>query len=108
MENQLDIQSLKGGAIIEMANKELQKMVDDVADINKKADSKRELTIKVALLPTEDGRFGTCLMSVASTLGKQKDQTTSLYFGYDGKRGVASEHSNVSQNQFAEFNGGEI
>lgn len=102
MSEQLDIRTLKGGAVIEMANKELQKMVDDVADINKDAISKRELTIKISLLPNEEASVGTCKIGVTSTLGKQKDQSATIYFGHDGEKGIASEHSNVSKPQLFE------
>ena len=102
MSNQLRIEELKGGAVIEMANKELVKMVDDIADINKQGASPRELTIKIKLLPNDEASVGTCVMSVSSVLGKQKEQKTTVFFGHDGERGIASEQSNVSKPQLFE------
>jgi L-arabinose isomerase len=100
-DHRLDITTLKGGAAVEMINKELQKMVDDVADVNKEAKSPRKLTFNVTFAPTDDGSFGACKLEVSSTLGKQKPQVTSLSFGFDGKHGVASERLNVSQPNFS-------
>ena len=89
----VQIQELKNGGILEMVNRELQLIADDVANVNKKADSKRSLTLKLDIEPTIDGQFGKITVNVSSTLGKQKPLEGSLYFGYneDTKTGIVSE-----------------
>lgn len=98
----LTLENLKGGAAIEMVNKELERVFSDIADINKKGDSKREVTLKIAFLPSEDARVGGCKISVHSSLGKQKDVTATVFFGYENGKGLAAEQ-NLNQPSFEMF-----
>lgn len=95
MEKTSRLQDIRNGAIIERVNREIQRVADDIADPNKVAKNKRSVTLKLTFEPTEDGRFGKLTATVDSTLGKQHEEVTSLYFGVDPttRQGIASENS---------------
>lgn len=99
----LSLTTLKGGAAIEMVDKELERIFTDISDINKQGDSKRKVTLEIGFHPTEDARVGSCIISVKSTLGKQKDVNATVFFGFENGKGVAAEQ-NFNQPSFDIFN----
>lgn len=102
MNKNLTIETLKGGAAIEMVNKELERVFSDIADINKQGDSKRQVTLTISFNPSEDARVGGCKISVSSSLGKQKPVTATVFFGFEGGKGVAAEQQ-LNQPSFEMF-----
>lgn len=87
----LKIEQIKGGAAIEMINNELQAVYDDIADPNKEGKSTRKVTVDIVFAPSEDALVGGCAVRVKSTLGKQRDLTSTVYFGQESGKGVCSE-----------------
>lgn len=93
--NSLSLEQIKHGAAIEMANAELQKIFDDIADPNKEGTSVRKMTLEVVFSPTEDAMAGTCVVRCKSTLGKQRDVATTVYFGKaEGKAWCSERNAN--------------
>ncbi len=90
----LKIEHLKNGSVLDMINRELQLVANDIADVNKKTDSKRSVSVKLTFAPTPDGQYGKLDVSVTSVLGQQNVLETSVFFGYDAenKQGIASEY----------------
>lgn len=93
MDDNLKIEQIKGGAVIEMINSELQTVFDDIANPNKEGKSVRKVTVELVFQPSEDALVGGCTARVKSTLGKQRDLGTTVYFGVDAGRGVCTEQN---------------
>ncbi len=87
----LRIEQIKAGAAIEMINNELQTVYDDIADPNKEAKSARKVTAEIVFTPSEDGMVGACIVRVKSSLGKQRDLGSTVYFGAEQGKGICTE-----------------
>lgn len=85
------IEQLKGGAAIEMVNNELQTVYNDIVNPNKEGKSARKVTLDIVFAPSEDAQVGTCTIRVKSTLGKQRDIGSTVYFGQEKGEGVCTE-----------------
>ena len=95
----LHLEQIKGGAAIEMVNNALQEVYDDIADPNKQGNAQRKVNLEIIFAPTEDATAGLCKVSVKSTLGKQKDLGTTVFFGRVDGQGVCTER-NMNQPMF--------
>lgn len=95
MNDLMKLEHIKGGGVLEMANREIQRIANDIADPNKLATGKRTLVITLEFAPTEDAKYGTLTASVKSTLAKQQDMKSTLFFGWDEntRQGIASENN---------------
>lgn len=86
MENNLDKKSileLARGAILERADYEMSKILDNITDVNTKAAKKRTLTLTVEFLP-DDERVTVQVRAVAkSKLEPTNAVSTSLYITGD-------------------------
>lgn len=87
----LTLADINNGAIIDIANAEMQSIANDINDINKKADSPRELVIKVKFMPNKDAKGGAVIATVSSSLGKRREIEGSVYFGEMDGKGLMSE-----------------
>jgi hypothetical protein len=92
-EDNLKIEQIKGGAVIEMINTELQTVFDDIADPNKEGKSVRKVTVELVFSPSEDGLVGTLTSRVKSSLGKQRDLPATVYFGQENGKGICAEQN---------------
>lgn len=100
-EEKLSLVNLKSGAAVELFDLALQKVLDNIADINTKSDAKREITLKVIFKPTYDREGGKVEIECAAKLASAPSVGSILYFGKDETgRGVAVEH-NPKQPTFA-------
>lgn len=87
----MTVEQIRNGAVIEMINNELQTVYNDVANPNKEAKSARKVTVDFVFNPSEDGAVGALTVRVKSTLGKQRDLGSTVYFGTDKGEGVCTE-----------------
>ncbi len=106
VDDNLRLEQIKGGAAVEMVNAELQKVYDDIADPNKEGKSSRKVTLEIVFAPTEDALAGACIVRCKSTLGKQRDVSTTVFFGTEQGKGVCSE-KNMNQPLFGSINAGD-
>lgn len=95
----LRIEQIKAGAAIEMINNELQLVYDDIADPNKEPKSARKVSVEIVFAPNEDGLVGQMAVRVKSTLGKQRDLGSTVFFGVEQGKGVCTE-KNFNQPMF--------
>lgn len=102
MDENLRVEQIKGGAVIEMLNTELQKVYDDIADPNRESKANRKVSCELVFSPTEDGQVGSLAVRVKSSLGKQRDLSSTVYFGSDKGKGVCTEQ-NRNQPMFNVF-----
>lgn len=87
----LTIESMLGGAAVEMIDTELQKVFDDIQDLSKEPKSKRTVKVAISFVPDDKGTSGQFAVAVESTLGKQKPRTGFAHFGLESGTGIASE-----------------
>lgn len=62
------LQSLRNGGVLEVANKAIQDVVDNIANPDTQADGVREVTIKVKFKPTKDRSLTAITFSVQPKL----------------------------------------
>lgn len=105
MEMKLDpvsLEALGGGAVGELFNRELKAVLDNMADLNAECKVKREITIKVSFVPTEQRDACAVEMKVASKLASVKPAITQLLLGQEGAKQVAYEQRLVQPALFGD------
>lgn len=73
------ILEMSQGAILERVNYEMQRVIDNILDLNTKPDGKRKLTVSLELTPSADRRQITVKTTAKSTLVPTDPITTGLY-----------------------------
>ncbi len=66
--HKLELENINDGAIPELFDHAWQKVIDDIADVNKPAKSKRTITIKIEVAPSEERGHGAIFTSVGIKL----------------------------------------
>jgi hypothetical protein len=86
----LDLSNIDGGGLMELAGRELERIVENIADPNTKTDAARELTIKVKIKPDEKGMSTELSYSVTSKMpGAQTSKSRAwLAMGPDKRLGL--------------------
>lgn len=96
VEEVVTLASIGNGAAMELFDHELARVLANVADPNTSAKSKRGITIKVVIQPSEDRDVGYATVEVTSKLAGVKPVDTKMYFGKkDGK--LLAVQNNISQ-----------
>ena len=72
------ILEMSQGAILERVDYEMQRVIDNVLDVNTKADAKRKLTVTLELTPDAQRRTITVKTTAKSTLVPTEPITTGL------------------------------
>ena len=92
MEQPVTIYTLGNGVLGELFDRELERVVVDILDLNTDAEAKRTITVKVTIAPDKNRGFGTALIEVSSALGKPKPAGTTMYFGRKNGKIIAVEN----------------
>jgi hypothetical protein len=92
MEQSVTLITIGNGVLIELFDRELERVVADILDLNSEAEAKRTITIKVHILPDKDRGFGSVGLEVASALGKPKPAGSLMYFGRKNGKVIAVEN----------------
>lgn len=95
MENlmeKLSLANLRGGAAVEMFDTEMEKVLDNIIDINT-GDGAREVTLKVKLRPDKDRSFCAVEVHVASKVQPSEAVQSQLFLGRERGKTVAFEHN---------------
>lgn len=87
--NQVTLQTLKGGAAVELFNHELEKAIADALDPNADPKAKRTVTLKVVLAPTEDRETAAIGFKVETKLAGPKPMATMVFIGHEDGKAVA-------------------
>ena len=77
--NRKSILEMAHGAIMERADYEMDKVIDNILDVNTKAAKKRTLTVTLELLPDDDRQQIQVKATSKSKLESTNAVTTSLY-----------------------------
>lgn len=94
MEMKLDknaLGELGRGVLSEMFQRELETVLNNIADVNTETKKKREITLKVTFVPTQERDAVAVSMEAASKLASVHPATTRLLLAQEGRKQVAYE-----------------
>lgn len=100
MEQPVTISTIGNGVLHELFDRELERVVADILDLNSEAEAKRTITIKVSIFPDENRGFGSVDLEVSSTLGKPKPAGSLMYFGRKNGQIIAVENTPQQSEMF--------
>jgi hypothetical protein len=92
MEQPVTLYTIGNGVLGELFDRELERVVADILDLNSEAEAKRSISIKVNIAPDANRNFGMVGIEVASTLGKPKPVGTQMFFGRKNGKIIAVEN----------------
>jgi hypothetical protein len=81
VEEPVTLITIGNGALLELFDRELARVVADVLDPNTQATTTRKIRIDVQIKPNEDRNESLVAYSVSATLGKAKSFGSKFYFG---------------------------
>jgi hypothetical protein len=86
------LETLAGGAAVELFNTELGRVVKNIADPNTKASAVRKVVLEVTIKPDDTRELGQVNVQATVKLAPLRPATTRLFFGKHQGRLVAVEH----------------
>lgn len=92
-ENLVSLATLSDGAAIEMFDEELQRVLDNILDVNTDPKQAREITLKVKIQPNENREMGAVSIGTVSKLAPSKSVSTVFFMGRRAGRAVATERN---------------
>lgn len=96
MEEIVTLASIGNGALLELFDLELKRVIENIADHNTAAKMERQISIKVRIKPDDDRSIGFAVVEVSSKLAGVKPVSSTLYFGKKDGEYVAVQN-NFSQ-----------
>jgi len=100
MEQPVTIFTIGNGVLGELFDRELERVVADILDLNTDAEAKRSIVVKVTIAPDKDRGFGMALIEVSSSLGKPKPAGSTMYFGRKNGKIIAVENTPQQSEMF--------
>jgi hypothetical protein len=100
MEQPVTIYTIGNGVLGELFDRELERVVSDILDLNSVATEVRSISIKVAIKPDENRNFGMVGITVQSSLGKPKPVGTQMFFGRKNGKIIAVENMPKQEEMF--------
>lgn len=100
LEKNFTLSTIKDNGLEEVFQVELEKVLENIGDLNTKAVKERTIDIKLKFKPTNDRDDIRISFEVKSKLAPYEEQTTSVYIGKEDGTLVAYEHEKgVLKNQ---------
>jgi hypothetical protein len=93
----ITLDTLNGGAPIELFQEAWKKLVENVADENTKPNAVRSITLKVSVKPSEDRGRAETMVEVKENLAPMKPHSAAIVFSFDGSKVEAFAISNPKQ-----------
>lgn len=90
-EEPMGLLNLGGGVAVEMFDQELQRVLDNIVDINTRADQVREISLKVKIKPDEERMLGEITVECNSKTSAVKGFVSRCMIGKSGRTGHARE-----------------
>lgn len=78
-----DLTTFRNGALVEMFNEEMEKVLANIEDENTEAKKERTVTLRVKIVPGKTRRDAAVYLSADSTLAKFKPVESLLFFDRD-------------------------
>lgn len=100
MNNMINLEKFAGGALSEKFNLALREVLENIADPNTKAETKRKLTVELTFVPSEDRELSIVGIDTKTKLAATKSVATKILIDRDGQGGIiASEYNNQLKGQ---------
>lgn len=87
---QVSLAELQHGAVIELFDDQLRKVLDNIADINTKPDQVRKIKIELAIKPDKSRKVANTMLSVSASLANIKPCESFMYFRRESETGKIS------------------
>jgi hypothetical protein len=84
--DKVDLHSLNNGAVADLFEEELRRVLENIADPNTKAEAAREITIKVKIKPNAERTSASTEVKSSSKLAPIKPHEHFMVFGNEGGR----------------------
>jgi len=78
---EMTLETLAGGAAGELFLHELERVAENILDVNTEADAVRSITLKVTIKPGDERGSAGVTVTCASKLGPQKGAATTMFLG---------------------------
>ena len=102
----VSLQTLNGGAVIDLFNVEYEKLLANVNDENTKPEATRSIKIALKVKPEKTRRVATVQISVASSLAPIKPAETVIFFDTD--KGELAAFEDDPKQQSIDFKSGAV
>ena len=79
----IELQTIQNGAVLDLFDNELSKVIANIEDENTVANQERSITIKIAIKPDKTRRTGEVKVQAFATLAKVKPAESLLFFDRD-------------------------
>ncbi len=96
----ISLDTIGGGAAIELFDDEMRRVLDNILDVNTKAESLREVRLTVKIKPNADRGICNALIEVSSKLASPEGAGTVLYVGRREGVAIAIENNPKQPNLF--------
>lgn len=109
MEHTIKLSGVANGAVDERFNIEMNRVLENIKDLNTDPLKKRKIVLEIVIEPNEQRTLGTVAVTAKTTLAPAKDVTTTLIIDTDheGKARAAELQSGIPGQTFIS-NDGEI
>lgn len=87
----VSLDTLGGGAAVEMFNDELSKVLENILDPNTKATATRSVTLTVTIKPDEDRTYSNAVIEAKAKVASVKGVGLPIYVGKHAGKAVATE-----------------
>lgn len=98
--SKVSLSTLGKGAAVELFERELQNVLANIDDPNTDYKEKREIVLKVTIVPSEARDFGTTSIKCTSKLAGVKPAMTAMLFQREGRKHIALEPKGKQGNLF--------
>lgn len=95
----IKLATLAGGAVQELFDNDLEKVIDNIADPNTSDKVARKLTIEFKFLPAGDRELVGLEIKTKTTLAPVEGTKTKMVIGKDGNVLIAAEYNNQIKGQ---------
>jgi len=85
-ERVVTLETINGGAVLDLFTEEFEKLIDNVADGNTEPDKVRSITIKVSVKPSKNREMAATKVEVTSRLAPLKPNEATIVFSSDGTK----------------------
>src|SRR3989339_1646960 len=82
----LKLTNVNNGAIDDLFNEELGKVLNNINDLNVEADAVREIRINIKIKPSKDRLTATTAISVSSKLASNVANEGSVFFSFENNK----------------------
>lgn len=93
MQQIIQLDTIRNGEVMERIQKAFQAIVEDVRNVDKPAEERRSVTIKLTFDPTPDRAAVKMTAEVKTTLGKEGPVSGLLFFETKGKLTIAHDEA---------------